>query len=124
MTAVWGSGATPRWTVFAQRWGRRGASPGAGHDKILSNINTLSQVNRGCAVITNIIMFSPCREHLALAGHVTETEDVEEEVEVEEEEEGGWVMLMLMGRMILGGVEELFLRGELFILEQGSAPVY
>ena len=83
-----------------------------------------SEVNRGCAVITNIIMFSPCREHLALAGYVTETEDVDEVVEEEEEEEeGGSVMLMLMGRMMLGGVEELFLRGELFILEHGSAPV-
>ena len=49
-------------------------------------------------------------------------EDVEEE---EEEEEGGWVMLMLMGRMMLGGVEELFLRGELFILSLGQArPQY
>ena len=46
---------------------------------------------------------------MTLAGYVTEMED--------EEEEGGWVMLMLMGRMMLGRLLELFLRGELFILE-------
>ena len=81
--------------------------------------STLSQLTgQLSSVITNIIMISPCREHLALAGYVTETEDVDEDLEEEEEEEGGgWVMLMLMGRMMFGGVQELFLRGELFILK-------
>ena len=70
-------------------------------------------------MITNIIMVSPCSEHLALAGYVTEMEEDDVDLEEEEEEEGWWVMLMLMGRMMLGGVQELFLRGELFILEPG-----
>ena len=109
MTSVLVSGGTPRSTVSEQRWGRKVASPEAAHDK------TLSQRSAE-ALITNIIMFSPCNEHLALAGYVTEME--EEDVELEEEE-GWWVMLMLMGRMMLGGVQELFLRGELFILEPG-----
>ena len=67
-------------------------------------------------MIRNIIMFSPCNEHFARAGELSQMED--EEVDVEEEaEEGWWVMLMLMGRMMLGGVQKLFLRGELFILK-------
>ena len=40
-------------------------------------------------MIRNIIMVSPWREHLALAGNVTEMEDDDEDLE--EEEEGGWV---------------------------------
>ena len=69
-------------------------------------------------MIRNIIMFSPCSEHLARAGELTQMEDEEVDVEEEaEEEEGWWVMLMLMGRMMLGGVQKLFLRGELFILK-------
>ena len=52
---------------------------------------------------------------MTLAGYVTEMED--EDVDVDEEGGGGWVMLMLMGRMMLGRLLELFLRGELFILE-------
>ena len=74
-------------------------------------------------MIRNIIMVSPWREHLALAGNVTEMEDDDEDLE--EEEEGGWVMLMLMGRMMLG-VENgvvLSLLGELFMLERGKDPV-
>ena len=56
---------------------------------------------------------------MALAGYVTEMEDEDVDVEEEVEEDGGWEMLMLMGRMMWGRVLELFLRGELFILEPG-----
>ena len=69
-------------------------------------------------MIRNIIMVSPWREHLALAGNVTEMEDDDEDLE--EEEDGGWVMLMLTGRMMfgVGGGQVLSLLGELFMLKQ------